>query len=118
MRVIPLLQQHYRQFSHAPKKVTFGFAAYIVFMKPVRKNGTGYFGACNGNEYKINDDKADIFHVAWQMQDTATTIKNILQNETLWGINLTGLPGFEQEVLKNVNKIFSGNVLSLIQNNV
>ncbi len=118
MRVIPLLQKHYRLFNHAPKKIAFGFAAYIVFMKPVRKNGTEYFGVCNGNEYRINDDKADMFYVAWQMQDTAPTIKNILQNETLWGINLIELPGFEQEVLKNINEILSGNVFSFIQNRV
>jgi tagaturonate reductase len=115
MRVLPVLQQHYRTTDVVPEYLAFGFAAFIQFMK-VEKNAKGeYIGANNGVEYIVTDDNAAIFAEAWKLETLEAVVESILSNENLWdGPNLTILPGFEAAVLKNLKAITEHGVLSLI----
>src|SRR6185312_1618251 len=58
MRVIPVLQRYFSIYNTVPSNMAKGFAAYILFMKAVKKNGNAYEGELNGKPYPINDDKA------------------------------------------------------------
>jgi tagaturonate reductase len=117
MRVLPVLQQHYRLSSEVPEYIAFGFAAFLRFMK-VEKNAKGeYIGSNNGVEYKVTDDNAAIFAEAWKLDNLDEVVTTILSNENLWdGPNLTILPGFKDAVLEKLTAINQHGVLDLITN--
>jgi tagaturonate reductase len=115
MRVLPVLQQHYRTTDEVPQYLALGFAAFIRFMK-VDKNEKGeYIGTNNGIEYKVTDDNAAILHDAWQLGSLDETVTSILSNENLWdGPDLTILPGFKDAVLERLAAIMDHGVLNII----
>lgn len=115
LRVVPVLQQHYRETSEVPQYIAFGFAAFVRFMK-VEKNAKGeYIGTNNGVEYKVTDDNANYFYEAWKKENLDDVVDEILSNENLWdGPNLTILPGFKDAVLEKLKAIMEHGTLELI----
>lgn len=105
MRVLPVLLNYYKKFNSVPENIAFGFAAYILFTKPVKKEGESFFGEFNGELYKINDDKAPVFYEKWQNADVDTLTKAILSDSSLWDTDLTSLPGFAESVAENIKRI-------------
>ena len=115
MRVLPVLQQHYRSTDEVPQYLAFGFAAFIRFMKVVKNAKGEYIGNNNNVEYKVTDDNAAIFEEAWQLGSLDEVVESILSNENLWdGPNLTILPGFKDTVLEKLKAIEEHGVLDLI----
>jgi len=105
MRVLPVLQQHYKNVKHAPQDIALGFAAWILFMRAVKHDGGKYFGERNGIEYPINDDQAAYFHKQWQQHGEEKVVPAVLEDQSLWGVDLTGLPGFGEAVSKYLNSL-------------
>jgi tagaturonate reductase len=117
LRIIPVLQQHYRLSSDVPEYIVFGFAAFLRFMKVERNDKGEYIGTNNGIEYKVTDDNANYFYEAWKEESLADVVTNIISDENLWdGPNLTILPGFEDAVLEKLTAIMQHGVLDLISN--
>jgi len=115
MRVLPVLQQHYRTTDEVPQYLAFGFAAFLRFMKVVKNEKGEYIGSNNGVEYKVTDDNAAIFAEAWKLDSLEEVVESILSNENLWdGPNLTILPGFKDAVLEKLTAITEHGVLDLI----
>jgi tagaturonate reductase len=98
MRNVPLLINYYKEFGKAPELFAMGFAAYLQFMHAVKEENGKYFGDSNGELYPINCDYAGYFYEAWKDFD----LKKILADTSLWGADLSALPGFEQAVQKYV----------------
>jgi tagaturonate reductase len=104
MRNIPTLLRYVEQFKTLPGLLVQGFAAHLLFMKAVKKEGANYFGSRRGEFYPIQDDQADYFYEAWKdvQPDQEVSLKNfvikICQNTTLWDSDLTTLPMFVETV--------------------
>lgn len=98
MRNIPLLVQYYQEFGKAPELFAMGFAAYLQFMHAVKEENGKYFGDSNGELYPINCDYAAHFYEAWKDFD----LKKVLADTSLWGADLSALPGFEAAVQKYI----------------
>jgi tagaturonate reductase len=98
MRNVPLLVNYYKEFGKAPELFAMGFAAYLQFMHAVKVEDGKYFGDSNGEFYPINCDYAAYFYEAWKDFD----LKKILADTSLWGADLSALPGFEAAVQKYV----------------
>jgi tagaturonate reductase len=96
MRNVPLLVNYYKEFGKAPELFSMGFAAYLQFMHAVKEENGKYFGDSNGELYPINCDYAGYFYEAGKDYD----LKKILADTSLWGADLSALPGFEQAVQK------------------
>lgn len=116
MRVIPVLLEYYKKYKKVPAHVAVGFAAYLAFMRPVKELNGNYFGEYNEAEYSINDDKAGYFFKLWQNELVETAISMILKDETLWGTDLTTLPGFAETVKEHYNAIKKDGAAALINN--
>lgn len=86
-RDIPVLLRHYEKNGAPPPLFTLGFAAYLLFMK--------------GGSHPVNDDKAAHFAELWQ--SPATVVNAALKDKSLWGVDLTKLPGFEAAVKENLD---------------
>ena len=91
MRNIPVLLQHYKQRSTPPALFALGFAAYLLFMK--------------GEGHPVNDDKAPVFAGLWRELEPPVLTATVLRDETLWGTDLSTLPGFEEAVLSNLEAL-------------
>ena len=70
MRVVPLVEKYIRQNGRAPKLMSFGFAAYLVFMKSKEVAPQKYMGTYAGVGYDIKDDKAAEMSTAWGSKNT------------------------------------------------
>lgn len=108
MRNVPTLLQFYRQIGSVPRYMALGFAAYLRFMRPTvgppsdQRSGNGqpeaWYGERDGETYVIQDEKAPYFADLWGRLEPDDVVRTVLQNRTLWGHDLTTLPGFEPAV--------------------
>jgi tagaturonate reductase len=98
MRNIPILVRYYELYDVAPKNFALGFAAYILFMKAVKKEGEKYFGEHNGEFYPINDEKAGYFHEVWQNDSVDDVVTTVLHNQELWEVDLSHFYDFTESV--------------------
>lgn len=104
MRVIPVLQQFYKNFNSVPEHIAFGFAAYLRFMKCEKTDG-GYFGIANGMSYQIDDEQAEYYSGLWTNFDADELVTLALSNSELWKSDLSQLPGFGNSVINHLLKI-------------
>ena len=98
MRNLPLLGTWYKRYSNVPLMMAAGFASYILFMKPVSRDETGWLGMYSGHVYPIKDDKAYLFHEWWQRLDADTLVDAVLGSDALWGTDLRAFPGLRDAV--------------------
>jgi tagaturonate reductase len=107
MRVIPLLLNYYKLKNTVPANMALGFAAFIRFMKIERKADGTYRGSIKGREYTVTDSQADYFCRVRENADADQAVQNILSNKNLWDADLTTLPGFKEEVVKDLRRIMA-----------
>lgn len=108
MRNIPTFIRYTRKFDRAPELLTRGFAAYLLFMKAVGKEGAGYFGLRRGVPYPIQDDQAGFFYEAWNgvgPTSLKSFVNKIAQNTALWDHDLSQLPKFADSVTAQLEKL-------------
>jgi tagaturonate reductase len=102
MRVLPVLNRYYELFNKPPELISMGFAAYILFMRPVKKETDKYYGMLNGKHYQINDDRAADFYGIWDEASIDQTVYRILSNAGLWKEDLTRFDGFNLSVARKL----------------
>ncbi len=90
--------RYFEKFGKLPKLMIKGFAAYLLFTKPVKQEGGKYFGQkSSGEYYLIHDAFAPFFEIAWK----ETNVND-----------LSSLKKFVQTVLNN-NLIFDDKLKQL-----
>jgi tagaturonate reductase len=114
MRNVPLLQRHYELFDSAPVRMATGFAGFLLYMKVVKNDNGKYYGNRNGQFYEIKDDSAEYFSEVWNKNSSNKVPEIVMQNEELWGTDLTKLPGFLQAVQEQLNNFQLHGVLNTI----
>ena len=103
MRNIPTLLNHYQKSNEAPVLFAKGFAAFLLFMKPVQLIEGIYSGDRNGELYPIRCDSAAYFAEKWENAQSQTELVNdVLSDQNLWGADLASLPGFNDAVVENL----------------
>lgn len=112
MRNIPTLLSHYQKFATTPSRMVQGFAAFILFMKPIETDGKAYFGELDGEKYPIRCDQAAYFYELWKQYpaDIEGLVSSLLADSELWGTDLTQLSGFREAVLSNVQAMIAEKV--------
>jgi len=101
-RVLPVLRKYYESFRKPPELISIGFAAYILFMRPVKKESDKYYGTLNNQYYLINDDLAMHFYGIWEEGRIEHIVNSILSNKELWLEDLTLMEGFATSVTKRL----------------
>lgn len=96
--------RYYEKFGKVPELMCAGFAAYLLFTRPVRRENDQYYGNFQGKEYPIYDDQAPYFYQCWQETDqhNAQSIgqlaDQVLSNRQLWEYDLQNLGDFSKKV--------------------
>jgi tagaturonate reductase len=107
MRDVPVLLRHYDLHDYPPERFALGFAAYLLFMKPVRKDGEGWVGETRGQSYTINDDKAAYYYELWKDHPGDGLAELALKDQSLWGTDLSVLKGFTQAVKEKLHTLMT-----------
>jgi tagaturonate reductase len=116
MRIVPVLQRYAELYKSVPEHMALGFAAYIVFMHPVKKDGDLYYGSLDGKDYPVKDVKAAYFYEQWNNFAPQQLVQNVLSNTGLWNTDLASIPGFAEKVTENVEDILKYGMKEVIQN--
>ena len=114
MRNVPLLLRHYELNDTAPIHMATGFAGFLQYMKVTRKLGNKYYGERNRVEYEIKDDSVPYFHEIWSNNSAFEVAQQVMQNEELWGTDLTKLPGLLNSVQEQLEEFAIKGVLTTI----
>ena len=94
MRCVPLILNYYKRAGKIPSYMAAGFAAYILFTKPVELTDGIYYGKTHEKKYKIDDNNAAQFYELWKNYSANEVAQKVLSDELLWGTDLTTIPAF------------------------
>lgn len=110
MRNVPALLHYYTTVKQVPEYFAFGFAAYLLFMKVAKKEGPDFMGESHGKLYPIIDNQADYFYEKWITLSPDSLANKVLKDISLWGTDLTLLPGFAPKVAEWLNRMLDKGV--------
>lgn len=110
-RNLPLIKGYLHRKGSVPQRMACCFAAYLLFNR-CSKQPDGTYVAFTDSEvqYSITDDKAVFFAEAWQLHNPEVVVAAVLQNESLWGENLVGLPDFAPAVAHYLDVLMTNGV--------
>jgi tagaturonate reductase len=97
-------RRYYDKQGQVPELMCAGFAAYLMFLRPIKKVDGRYFGEFQGQEYPINDDQADYFYQLWMDADlndpvlVNDLVDKVLLNQQLWEQDLKNMRDFAARV--------------------
>lgn len=96
--------RYHQKFGKVPELMCAGFAAYLFFTRPVKKEDQKHYGEFQSKKYPINDDQADFFYQLWQQADPnddqalGRLVDSVLSNQQLWAHDLRNLGDFSKNV--------------------
>ena len=114
MRVLPVLNKYYALYNKPPELMAMGFAAYLLFMRPVKRDEDKYYGILDNQFYLIHDDRAPYFYGLWDERSVDTIVTKVLSNTELWNEDLTRLEGFTAAVAKKLKSFIRRGTLQEI----
>ncbi len=110
-RVLPIVRKFNEKQGRLPKRIVFGFAAYLNFMRGVEEENNIVYGKRDVQRYAINDEHALYFFKQWKDVDVIDAanvsrfVKAVCSNQDLWGMNLDGFADFSITVSNHLNAI-------------
>jgi tagaturonate reductase len=115
MRNVPLLLRFYELRKQVPELMVTGFAAYLLFMRVVRKDAEKYYGNHEGSDYPVQDDRASYFFEKWKNGYHEKLVRSVLADADLWGTDLASIPGFADAVDEKMRMMMKDGVLNSLK---
>lgn len=117
MRNVPLIQAKYGAGKVRNSAMALGFAAYLLYMKPMAAEGGK--GFVNAAGMKIKDEKtAQVFEHWNKGKATEETLAGIMADQAIWGTDLTQYPAFVMAVTENYFQLQEQQPLTWIKANI
>lgn len=110
IRVLPVLFNFHSLFNEVPPFISFGFAAFLHFMRANRLEEGKYYGSINGQSYVINDDSAAYFYEKCMALNESEYPGAILNDVNFWGADLNEIPGFIDTVKSGYHHILENGI--------
>ncbi len=106
MRNGATFERYLKKFGKLPELMCKGFAAYLLFMRPVKEENGQYFGQLTegGDFYPIQDDHAAFFHTMWLKTDELDLsslcdfVEEVISNAAIFDKTLREIPIFSPKV--------------------
>ena len=120
-RVLPSVLEFQKRTGALPKRLCFALAAQIVFYRGLRFVDGVLLGHRNAEEYKIVDDRPvqEFFFNIWQgypsPADAHKLVRGVLANATLWGQDLSAVPGLTEAVAGHLANILKQGVTAALR---
>ena len=122
VRVLPSIKDYLAATGKMPLLLTHSLAALIAFYHGVGSNEPELRGTRNGKSYSIKDGIEELvfFEKRWHSfrhnHDLRVLVGTILANESLWGEDLTLLPGMIDIVTSQLQSILTLGVRETVTN--
>jgi tagaturonate reductase len=108
MRNLATIERYYKKFGKSPDLIAKGFAAFLLFSRPIEKNEDHvWVGEWNGKKYPVQDDKAELLHNLWKNGAPIDRISIIMESKDLWG-EFKFPDGFKELVVKEARQLLAG----------
>lgn len=113
VRVLPSLLDSLAENGALPPLLTFSLASLIRFYDGTPVSETELRGSRNGATYPVRDDAPVLafFASAWktfhETNDLAALVTTVLSNKSLWGKDLTSVPGLKDAVTTSLGDILT-----------
>lgn len=114
MRNVPTLLHYYQKLGVTPRYISLGFAAYLLFMRATTQQDDVWYGERNGELYPIYDGQAGYYADLWARLTPQELTQTVLQNTTLWGHDLSQLPGFTESVATYLTQMLDKGALATV----
>ena len=101
MRNVATFQRYAQLRGEAPRAMSLGFAAFLAFSRPVAEEGGKWYGQRGHERYQLRDDQAPAWAQRWATYaggDPTTWVAGVLADTSLWGTDLSQLPGLTAQV--------------------
>jgi tagaturonate reductase len=116
-RNMPVILRYQQMYDVPPKYMATGFAAYLLFMKAVKKEDNVYYGNRGDEYYAINDDQAAYFYHLWNGDlSPDILIEQVLMNKDLWGADISEFTAFRHLVSEKLTEMLAHGVRNTINN--
>jgi tagaturonate reductase len=115
MRNVPLILEYVKRFGKIPEHMALGFAAHILFMQPVGQEAGKQVGMAGGKKYSIHDDFAEVYARHWKEAGMDRIAASVLADNTLWGTDLSALPGLTGAVQKKIETLHKQGAASAVR---
>jgi tagaturonate reductase len=106
-RVLPILKEHYRLYSHTPEHIARGFAAYLLLISKVVSDGGQYYLVYKNERYLLKDEKIAILTAKWATHSAENIASEILGSNEIWGEDISQLTGFSDAVQLHLNDMLN-----------
>lgn len=114
MRVVPVLNKYYSLNKKPPELISIGFAAFTLFMRPVKKEQDKYYGIFENQYYLINDDRAAYFFSLWQKVTLDDLVHTLLANSELWQSDLGALEGLGDDITRKLKLLIKNGSMAVL----
>ena len=116
-RVLPSLLGYVNKYNRLPKCITASFAAYIQFYRGNKLTATGLEAVRpNGDIYTISDDQAVLtFFYEHRNSSVSHLVSELCRRVDFWGMDLTEIPEFKEEVIRMMKIIQNQNIYELMR---
>lgn len=110
--------RYYERHHTLPPAMCIGFAAMLLFLRPVKEEGGKYYGARASEQYLITDDNAAAFAAYWKGVNTgdsaavAKFVQQVCADSKLWEADLNQLPGFTETVAGHLSAMLQEGTLA------
>lgn len=97
VRVLPSILEYHKRTGTWPKHLMKSLSALILF----------YSGKTQGENIPLKDDASvlEFFEAIWRERDLNKIVKSTLQNEAFWELDLSRLPGFQDQILAELEHL-------------
>ena len=106
VRVVPSIVRHVDSVGRVPAALAFGFAAYLIFMRGDAQDARRRAGLA-----VPADDQGGRVRALWDMLENdsdsalAALVRAASADESLWGTDLTRIPGFADAVTDHLVRV-------------
>jgi tagaturonate reductase len=116
------IMRYFEKHNAFPPLMMQGFAAYLLFTKPVKNENGQFFGEnTEGVAYPIQDDAAAFFKTVWDKTDGSNIkslhsfVEEVLSNEAIFDKNLKSLLGFKENIAQLMFEINSKGFKQIVE---
>ncbi len=116
--------RYLRKFGKLPERMCLGFAAYLLFTRPIKEENGKFFGQNTEGFYPIQDDHAAFFYKAWQKTDELDLsslcdfVDEVLANKSIFDETLREIPIFAPHIADLMFKMTNNGFLNTIEKSV
>ena len=102
-RCLPSFLDYYEVRKQLPPLLTIGFAYLVILYKHIEEKGGAFFARLPDREIAMKDEERYLKYFS-----SGHDVRDFLSDVSIWGEDLSNIPGFYDEVMRLIDSIERG----------